>query len=95
MRRLLVFGRMLCDGRVPLRLKLGFLIVAIGYLLFPIDLLPDLLPVIGIMDDGAILLLSMGLFTRFARKYFDASVPDAESEADLVANNRYIKGHEP
>ena len=95
MRRLLVIGRMLGDGRVPLRLRLGFLIVAFGYLLFPIDLLPDLLPVVGIVDDGAILLMSMAFFTRFARKYFDASVPDAATKADLVANNQSIKGHEP
>lgn len=93
MRRLLVFGRLLFDGRVPLRLKLGFFIVAGGYLLFPLDLLPDILPVVGIVDDGGILLSSMVLFTRFARKYLDVTAANAETREGVVTYSQSIKGH--
>lgn len=47
-----------CDRRVPWYAKL-WLIIVLGYALSPIDLIPDVIPVIGYLDD--LLLLPIGL----------------------------------
>jgi uncharacterized membrane protein YkvA (DUF1232 family) len=44
------FRRVLADPRVPRRRK-AVLLVLLGYLLSPIDLIPDFIPVIGQLDD--------------------------------------------
>ena len=56
---------LLRDGRVPARQKL--ILVGIGaYLVFPIDLIPDFVPVLGQLDDLAVVLLGLDLFIRSA-----------------------------
>jgi uncharacterized membrane protein YkvA (DUF1232 family) len=52
-RELIVYQRVLRDEHTPLVAKL-FLSLAIGYLLMPFDLIPDFIPVIGHLDDVAI-----------------------------------------
>lgn len=49
------------DRRTPLHLKL-LLFAALAYLLTPIDLIPDALPIIGQADDLTVLLLVLDLF---------------------------------
>ena len=56
---------LLRDGRVPLRQKLILVAVA-GYLVLPIDLVPDFIPVLGQLDDLAVVLLGLDLFIRSA-----------------------------
>jgi uncharacterized membrane protein YkvA (DUF1232 family) len=46
------------DPRVPLRVKIIILLV-IAYLLSPIDLIPDFIPVLGYLDD--FLLITVGI----------------------------------
>ncbi|MEL7670906.1 YkvA family protein [Methanobacterium sp.] len=46
------------DPRVPLRIKVVILLV-MAYLLSPIDLIPDFIPVIGYLDD--FLLITVGI----------------------------------
>lgn len=46
------------DPRVPLRIKIIIFLV-IAYLLSPIDLIPDFIPVIGYLDD--FLLITVGI----------------------------------
>lgn len=53
-RELIVYQRVLRDERTPLSAKL-FLALAIGYLCIPFDLIPDLIPVIGHLDDAVII----------------------------------------
>jgi len=54
--------RLLTDRRVPAWVKL-IPVAALVYLLSPIDLLPDLmLPVLGELDDVAIILLALKMF---------------------------------
>ena len=93
MMRLFRFVTMLFDGRVPLRLKLAFFAVAGGYLLFPVDLVPDLLPVVGIADDGGVILTAMVIFTRYARKYTEEAQPPADSK-DSPARKKPRKAHD-
>jgi len=46
------------DPRVPLRIKVVILLI-IAYLLSPIDLIPDFIPVLGYLDD--FLLITVGI----------------------------------
>ena len=62
----LVLARgLLGDGDVPVRCKvaLGALVV---YLASPIDLVPDFLPVIGVLDDAILVVLTLRWIVRVA-----------------------------
>ena len=52
-----VFWRLFRDRRVPLRAK-AIVLAGVGYLLLPTDLLPDILPFVGVLDDISVLLLA-------------------------------------
>ncbi|MEX0795399.1 MAG: DUF1232 domain-containing protein [Acidimicrobiia bacterium] len=57
-------GRLLADPRVPRRSKIA-LGAAAAYVASPIDLVPDIIPVVGWADDILFLLLAIdGLITR-------------------------------
>jgi uncharacterized membrane protein YkvA (DUF1232 family) len=60
----LVWG-LLRDPRVPLLSK-GLLVLLAGYLINPIDVIPDFIPVLGQLDDIAVVLLVLDLFIRSA-----------------------------
>jgi uncharacterized membrane protein YkvA (DUF1232 family) len=47
---LVLFKRLLADPRVP-RYRKALLVLLLGYLAFPIDLIPDFIPVVGQLDD--------------------------------------------
>ena len=53
------------DERVPVRQKLVLGGIA-AYLAFPIDIIPDFIPVIGELDDLAVLVLGLEWFLRNA-----------------------------
>jgi uncharacterized membrane protein YkvA (DUF1232 family) len=58
---------LLRDPRVPVTRK-GILILLAGYLVNPIDIIPDFIPVLGQLDDIAVTLLVLDLFIRSAPK---------------------------
>ena len=58
--------RLFADGRVPLMLKALVPAVALAYVVMPIDLLPDFIPVLGQLDEVAIILLLVKLFISLA-----------------------------
>ena len=59
---------LLTDHRVSLLTKLIVPGLMLGYLVFPADLLPDFIPVLGQLDDLAILALGIKLFIEFSPK---------------------------
>ncbi len=69
---------LLRDPRAPRSVKL-VLIAALLYVLSPIDLVPDLIPGLGWIDDGAIVMLSLQLVRRLL-----ASTPHAPPKAQAV-----------
>ena len=62
----LVF-RLILDRRVPVRLKL-IPAAAVAYLILPFDFVPDILPVLGRIDDLLVILISLALFLGMAPK---------------------------
>ena len=62
-----VAWKLLWDGRVPLTTKLIPVLVGL-YILSPIDLIPDPIPILGQMDDLAILLIGVRIFIALSPK---------------------------
>jgi uncharacterized membrane protein YkvA (DUF1232 family) len=56
---------LLLDPRVNPLTKL-IPLVAVGYLLLPTDVIPDVIPVLGQVDDVVVLMLGLRLFFEFA-----------------------------
>ncbi|NPA90215.1 MAG: DUF1232 domain-containing protein [Chloroflexi bacterium] len=57
-----VVWRLLQDTRIPLWMKVLFPAAGAAYLFFPLDFLPDIVPILGEVDDVMLLLLLMRLF---------------------------------
>ena len=64
-RELSTVGMLLTDRRVPWYAKI-IPALAIAYMISPIDLIPEWLPIVGQMDDLAVIMLALRLFTRLA-----------------------------
>src|SRR5262245_38471446 len=60
---IVLVSRLLGDPRVPRRRKL-LLLALIGYLAMPFDLVPDLIPVAGQLDDAIIVALVLRTLLR-------------------------------
>ncbi len=54
------------DPRVPALLKVAVPGLAVAYLLWPLDLLSDLFPFLGQIDDLVVILLALKLFESWA-----------------------------
>jgi len=59
-----LFLRLMLDKRVPLKLKI-LPVIAVVYLLLPWDFIPDLMPLLGWIDDIVVVILSIGIFFVF------------------------------
>lgn len=57
--------RLSADPTVPRGVRLR-LVLLVGYLVFPLDLVPDFLPVVGYADDAVIVALALRSVTRAA-----------------------------
>jgi uncharacterized membrane protein YkvA (DUF1232 family) len=53
------------DPRTPVGLK-GMLVAALVYVVIPVDLIPDFIPILGTADDLTVLLLVLDLFIQNA-----------------------------
>ena len=84
--RLRLVARLLGDRRVPVYLKpLPF--AGLIYLVWPADLLPDLVPLLGQIDDLGVIILGVEAFIRLS----PPSVV-AEHEADIRAGGSTPRG---
>ena len=83
MRGKLQFGRtLLRDPSVPLPAKL-MLLAVVGYLAMPFDLIPDFIPVIGQLDDVAVIVIAIALLIVLVpRERFESALSDAEREQE-------------
>jgi uncharacterized membrane protein YkvA (DUF1232 family) len=71
-----VMAGLIGDARVPASRK-ALLAAAFGYVVSPVDLIPDRIPVLGVVDDLVVVALAVDAFL--------AGVPDAALEAHLGA----------
>lgn len=58
--------RLYMDPRVSLVMKALVPVLALGYFVLPVDFLPDVVPILGQLDDVAVLLLAMRMFISLA-----------------------------
>jgi uncharacterized membrane protein YkvA (DUF1232 family) len=89
---IVLFRRLLGDERVPRRRKL-LLFAVIGYLAFPIDLVPDFIPVPGQLDDAIVVALVLRSILRGAgpavlREHW----PGPASSLDMLERLAYGSG---
>jgi len=93
------YGRLLlellADPRIPLSRK-AILGLGAGYLVMPIDLIPDFLPVIGRLDDIAVVVLALDLFLESVpqallyEKLTALDIDARELERDLARVRRFV-----
>ena len=57
--------QLMMDARIPTYLKIFPILVGI-YLLSPLDLIPEFLPIIGQLDDLGLLIVALSMFIRWA-----------------------------
>jgi uncharacterized membrane protein YkvA (DUF1232 family) len=62
---LILFKRLLGDDRVSRGRKL-LLVAVVAYLAFPLDLIPDFIPVLGQLDDALVVALALRAIARGA-----------------------------
>jgi uncharacterized membrane protein YkvA (DUF1232 family) len=67
------------DPRTPIGLK-GMLAAALAYVVMPVDLIPDVIPILGQADDLTVLLLVLDLFIQNAP-------PEVRAEHSARARN--------
>ena len=91
-RDLLAAARLWADPRVPVYLKLIPLLV-LAYVLSPVDLLPDVVVGLGLVDDLAVLVMGLKIFTDLAasaRENHRRVRPDAPSTATVEGSYRIV-----
>jgi uncharacterized membrane protein YkvA (DUF1232 family) len=96
-----LYGRLLwalaSDPRVPTSRKL-LLGLAAAYVVSPFDLVPDRLPVVGALDDVAVMVLAVDVFLEglpeslVAEKLAELGLPRNELDADLKRVRRLVPG---
>jgi uncharacterized membrane protein YkvA (DUF1232 family) len=89
---LVLMRRLVADERVPRRRKL-VLLVLVGYLVVPLDLVPDVIPVAGQLDDAIVLALGL----RFVLRSADAAVvrehwPGPEASLSVLNRIAFVAG---
>jgi uncharacterized membrane protein YkvA (DUF1232 family) len=99
MARAPLYGRLLVelmlDGRVPASRK-GLLGVAVAYVMSPIDLVPDFIPVIGRLDDIAAMVIALDLLLEgvprevMIEKMYKLGIDGRELERDMASVRRFL-----
>ena len=83
------FGRVLLSDPGTGWLPKVVLLALVGYLAMPFDIIPDFVPLVGQLDDVAVVLIAMGvLVLSVPRERFEAALDEAE--ADAVARAKTV-----
>ncbi len=61
--------RLFNDPRVPSWVKYGIPLLVVLYLVMPLDVLPDFIPILGQLDDIGVVVLGMSLMAKLAPSY--------------------------
>ncbi len=61
--------RLFNDPRVPGWVKYGIPLLVVLYLIMPLDVLPDFIPILGQLDDFGVIVLGMSLMARLSPSY--------------------------
>jgi uncharacterized membrane protein YkvA (DUF1232 family) len=81
---IVLFKRLLADPRVPRRAKVA-LVLLIGYLASPFDLIPDFIPIAGQLDDAIVVAFTIGYVARRAgRSVVEELWPGSERGLRIV-----------
>jgi len=90
--------RLLRDPRVPFWAK-AIPLLPLIYLLSPIDILPDFIPVLGQLDDLTLLVAGMRLFEAMTPEYIThehrQAIEGAESPLEVVDSTARQVGGKP
>jgi uncharacterized membrane protein YkvA (DUF1232 family) len=78
-----LFSRLLRDQRVPRRHKL-LLAALVGYLALPFDLVPDMIPVAGQLDDAIVVALVLRRIVRADRELLAEHWPGSPAGLRLL-----------
>ncbi|MBA2264264.1 MAG: DUF1232 domain-containing protein [Chloroflexi bacterium] len=81
------------DPRTPIGLK-GLLAAALAYVVLPVDLIPDVIPILGQADDLTVLLLVLDLFIQNAPAEVKAehAARARDGTADLDQDLQRLRG---
>jgi len=87
----LVLGVLISDNKIPLKVRLVF-IAALGYLIVPLDLISDFLPMVGFTDDIAFISYAINNarmyitpeITSKAKDKLSQWIENEAEEADIV-----------
>ena len=83
--------RLMLDRRVPLRVKM-ILPAALVYLISPFDVIHDIVPILGRIDDVLVLILSLAFFLGTApREIVMEHVRGGRPEGDASSSNEKRK----
>jgi uncharacterized membrane protein YkvA (DUF1232 family) len=74
--------RFLMDGRAP-KLPKALLLGAVAYTLLPLDLVPDLVPILGWLDDAGVMTAAMAWLLRAVARY-EAEAPAPDTTIDVT-----------
>jgi uncharacterized membrane protein YkvA (DUF1232 family) len=95
------YGRLLMslvrDERVPGSRK-AVLALAAGYLVLPIDLIPETVPVLGALDDVAVVVLALDIFLEsvprslLQEKLVELDIDANQLDRDLAQVRRFVPG---
>ncbi len=82
--------RLLLDRETPRRIK-GLIIVALSYLVFPIDIIPDFIPVLGFIDDLLVIVIVLNKIINSAEpKVLDRLNALWAGEEDVIVKVKEI-----
>jgi len=90
----ILFFKLLLDRRIPLKYKL-LPALGVAYVILPFDIIPDMFPVFGVIDDILILAASVILFMIFGpiqkltTSFKDTNIHQKQSDSENIVEGEY------